>query len=135
MRAIPLLVTAATLAACTTQPPGPYRTPERQAEFVKLTAGKVAGKPVSCLSNTRADDMTVIDDRTIVFREGGQRLYVNHMRAECTNLNDGRNVLVTRSPMTQICRGDIAQVVDSLNHTPIGSCVFGDFVPYTTAAR
>jgi hypothetical protein len=135
MRAIPLLVTAAALAACTTQPPGPYRTAERQAEFQKLTLGKVAGKPISCLSHTRAEDMTVIDDRTIAFREGGSRVYVNNMRAECTNLDNGRNVLVTRSPMSQICRGDIAQVIDSLNHFPVGSCVFGDFVPYTTASR
>ena len=60
MRAIPLLVTAATLAACTTQPPAPYRTAERQAEFQKLTAGKVAGnsEPVAAPGLTRVNDET-----------------------------------------------------------------------------
>jgi hypothetical protein len=31
----------------------------------------------------------------------------------------------------QLCRGDIAQIVDPLNRITVGSCVFGDFTPYT----
>jgi hypothetical protein len=29
-----------------------------------------------------------------------------------------------------LCRGDIGQVTDTLNHTTVGSCVMGDFIPY-----
>jgi len=31
-----------------------------------------------------------------------------------------------------LCRGDIAQVVDPVNHIQVGSCVWGGFTPYVT---
>jgi hypothetical protein len=75
--------------------------------------------------------MVVIDEQTIAFRQGSSRVYVNHMQGGCTNLG-GSNALVTKTFGTaQLCRGDIAQVVDLQNHFTVGSCVFGDFVPYT----
>jgi hypothetical protein len=40
---------------------------------------------------------------------------------------------VTRTSSSQLCRGDIATVIDTSTRTPVGSCVFGDFVPYTVA--
>ena len=46
---------------------------DAQTKLDKLLAGKVAGKPQSCLPHYRADDMVVIDDYTIAFREGSKR--------------------------------------------------------------
>ena len=43
-----------------------------------------------------------------------------------------RSIRGNRTARPDLCRGDIAQVVDTLNRFPIGSCVFGDFVPYVT---
>jgi len=43
---------------------------------------------------------------------------------------------VTRTYGTaELCRGDIGQVVDLMNHFTVGSCVFGDFIPYTRPRR
>ena len=75
--------------------------------------------------------MRVIDDDTIAFRNGNSRVYVAHMQGGCNNLAAGHNALVTHQfGNAELCRGDIARVVDTMNGFTVGSCVFGDFTPY-----
>ena len=77
--------------------------------------------------------MVVIDEHTIAFRDGSRRVYVNQMQGGCSGLG-GANTLVTKTyGNAELCRCDIGQVVDLQNHFTVGSCVFGDFVPYTKA--
>lgn len=130
MRAIPLLLAAAALSSCATQPPAPTRTAEAQAEFVKLTADRVPGAPISCLPSYRAGHMTPIDDSTVVFKDGS-RVYVNHLIGECSSLKNGFYTLVTRSSGPGLCRGDIAHVADVRTGITVGSCAIGDWVPYS----
>ena len=126
-----LLVTGGLMACATTAAVQPTRTAKAQQEYDKLLAGKVAGKPVSCLPTFNQNDMVVIDEQTIAFRQGRARVYVNHMQGGgCNNLG-GTYALVTRQfGNAELCRGDIGEVVDLNNHFTVGSCVFGDFVPY-----
>lgn len=134
MRAIPLLLTAAALAGCTTQPPAPGEAAEAQAKLAQLTAGKVAGTPITCLPpSVRSRNMTVIDDSTIAFEDGGNRTYVNHLRGACDNLRPGFNTLVVRSGGSGTCSGDIADVADVRTGMTYGSCALGEFIPYTRA--
>jgi hypothetical protein len=131
MRLISLLLAGAVLASCTTGPPQPMRSAEKQREFQMLLAGKVPQPNVSCLPSYRSGDMRTIDANTIVFRDGSSRVYVANMQGGCTGLPTGHYALVTRNfGGMGLCRGDIAQVVDTLNGIPVGSCVFGDFTPY-----
>jgi hypothetical protein len=133
MRKFGILLIAAAAVSCTMAPPAPSpaQVAHSQDKFAQLTAGKVAGAPLSCLPTIRSSDMVVIDDSTIGFRNGPGQVYINHMQGGgCLNLDGGRNTLVTRTPGPNLCRGDIAQVVDLGAHIPVGSCVFGDFVPY-----
>lgn len=132
MRMISALVAAAALASCTTAPPPlPTRTAQSQQEFQQLLIGKVAQAPISCLPHYRSGDMRVIDDNTIAFRDGSSRVYVAHMQGGCTNLGRPGYALLTKQyGSADLCRGDIAQVVDTQNRFTVGSCVFGDFVPY-----
>jgi hypothetical protein len=132
MRGISLLVLGATLASCAAAPPQPMRTLRAQSQYDQLLAGKVPGKPVSCLPSYKSNDMVTIDDSTIAFKQGSSTVYVNHMLGGCSNLSGGSYALLTRQfGGSGLCRGDIAQVVDTLNHITVGSCVFGDFVPYS----
>jgi len=79
----------------------------------KALAGRTAGTPVGCISNTRGSDMTVIDDYTILFKEGGT---------------------VTRiAGSNRLCSGQIGSLVDRVSGYSYGSCVFGEFVPYRKA--
>lgn len=131
MRGIALLVTFGALASCTTAPEPVTRTPEGQQEFVRLTAGKVPGRPVQCLPNFDMNDMVVIDEGTVAYRLGGNRVYINNLQGACRGI--GRNAtMVTRSVGGgENCRGDIIRMIDQGSHMMTGSCAFGEFIPYT----
>ncbi|HKC02651.1 MAG TPA: DUF6491 family protein [Sphingomicrobium sp.] len=135
MRRISLLLIGGGLMACaTTAAVQPTRSAKAQEQYDQLLAGKVAGKPVSCLPTFNQNDMVVIDEQTIAFRQGRGRVYVNHMQGSCNSLG-GTYALVTKQfGNAELCRGDIGQVVDLQNHFTVGSCVFGDFVPYSKPA-
>ena len=132
MRRISLLFIGGALVACTTTAAGPpVRTVKAQKEYDRLLAGKVAGAPVSCLQTYNQNDMVVIDESTIAFRDGSRRVYVNHMMGGCSNLGGAYALVTKQFGSADLCRGDIGQVVDLTNHFTVGSCVFGDFIPYT----
>ena len=134
MRSIPLLLIGAAIAGCSTAPPPPaMRSAEGEAKLQRLLAGKVAGPPVSCLPSMRNDDMTVIDEDTVIFRQSGNRVYLGHMAGGCNMLGQGGYALVTkRLGSSGLCHGDIATVVDTHSGFTVGSCVIGDFVPYSS---
>jgi hypothetical protein len=107
------------------------RSARAESRWQEFTAGKVAQAPVSCLPSYRSNDMAVIDEDTVAFRVNSGRTYVAHMQGGCPNLGVGPYALVTRQVGSSgLCRGDIADVVDMMAHTTVGSCVFGDFTPY-----
>lgn len=131
MRSMSLLLLAAALGACSTTPQ-PGRTADAEAHLHKLLDGRVASAPKTCLPHYRADNMVVIDDNTILFRDG-RTVYRNDFQGgTCSRLGSGFYALLTRtSGGTGLCRGDIAEVVDTSSGMQVGSCVLGDFVPYT----
>ena len=131
MRMIPILAVTAALASCSMSAVPPAGQPAAQREFQQLLNGKVAQRPISCLPHYLSGDMRVINDNTIAFRSGSNRVYVANMQGGCNGLAAGHNALVTHQyGNAELCRGDIARVVDTLNGFTVGSCVFGDFTPF-----
>lgn len=128
MRGSFIILAGLGLAACAAQPPA-TRSAQAQAKFQQLTAGKMAGAPISCLPTYRAGDMVTIDDSTVVFKQG-RTVYVNHMNGGCSGLGSGFYALVTRSSGSGLCRGDIATVTDPSSGFMVGACSVGDFIPY-----
>ena len=125
------LFSSLAVAACTTTPTQETRSPRAQRELAEALAGRTQGPPVRCLPNYRADQMQVIDDYTILFRDG-RTIYVQNPRGGCLGLGGGSRTLVTRQFGTsQLCDGDINHTVDLTSGMQGGSCVFGPFVPYT----
>lgn len=130
MRLLIFATAAIGLAACATAMSQPEpRSVKAQATYDKLLAGKTAGRPANCLPLLRSHDMVVIDDNTILYRDG-RTTYVNQPLGSCNLLSRGSYALVTRSFGSQLCRGDIANVVDASTGVTVGSCALGDFVPY-----
>lgn len=130
MRLLIFATAAIGLAACATAMSQPeQRSVKAQATYDKLLAGKTAGRPAKCLPLQRSNDMQVIDDDTILYRDG-RTTYVNKPLGSCNLLSRGSYALVTRSSGSQLCRGDIANVVDASTGVTVGSCALGDFVPY-----
>ena len=134
MRGMSLLVLAAALGACSTGPQ-PGRSPSADRELQRLLAGKVAGKPVACLSDLQTKSPTVIDDHTILYRDG-PTYYRNDFRGgRCPGLSSGFNALLTKRFGGDLCSGDPAEVIETTNGFIVGSCLMGDFVPYKPARR
>jgi len=128
---IPALSAVVIVAACATTASQPTRSAQAEAELAKALAGRVAGTPVRCISTYRANDMQIIDDWTILFKEG-RTTYVQTPRGGCWGISGHHNILVSKPmPSTQLCSGDIQQLLDPVSRIHAGSCVFGDFVPYT----
>ncbi len=134
MRMILLAAAATSLVACeTTNSPPEQRSAAAQATYDKMLVGKTAGRPAKCLPLQRSNDMVVIDDDTILYRDG-RTTYVNKPLGSCNLLSRGSYALVTRSQGSQLCRGDIGTVTDVSTGTTVGSCAMGDFVPYKPAS-
>ena len=131
---VPGLSAVMILAACTTATSQPGRSAQAEADLTKALAGRVAGAPIKCIPTYRADDMDIIDDWTILFKDGSTT-YVQTPRGGCSGIAAHRNVLVSRPmPSSQLCSGDIQHLFDPVSRIGGGSCVFGDFVPYTKAS-
>lgn len=131
MRIVLPLVSAAILVGCSSAPPqaaGP--SPKQQARLAQLLDGKVAGNPQSCLPSWRTHNMIAIDDDTLVFQESPGRVWLQKPKNPCNLISAGPYALVTRDSIGQLCNGDIAQVIDTMSRTNVGSCVMGNFIPY-----
>jgi hypothetical protein len=108
------------------------RAAKEEAALEKAIAGKVAGKPVSCISLSDIDRSQNIGENAIIYRISNNRFYVNRPRGGCSGLRDGR-ALITRIPTDRLCSGDVARVVDLTLGFEGASCILGDFTPYTKA--
>lgn len=101
-----------------------------EAELAKMTAGRTPGPPAECISRYPSMSSTTIE-RTGVAYKVGNTLYVSRFEGGCPELNSFR-VMVIKTPSNQLCRGDIADIIETPPAASwVGSCTFGKFVPYT----
>ena len=136
MRIPAYLIAAASLASCTAGPQSAAYDQANAAKLQQTLAGKVAGAPVSCLPSYRSNDLIRAGDDVAIFRDGPNRVYVNRLNGSCSGLGNQNYALVTKTVgSSSVCRGDIARIVDLSTGMTVGSCSFGDFVPYTSARR
>jgi len=105
-----------------------------EAALQELLEGRVAGKPVSCLSLPVLGSSQVIDKTAIVYRTSGRRLYVNRPRSGADALNSD-DIMVTRLSTSQLCSVDTVNMVDRFSRAPTGFVILGDFVPYDRPAK
>jgi hypothetical protein len=135
MRSVSLLLAAAALTSCSTaMAPSPQVSARSQAQLQQMLAGRVSGPPVSCLPPGRSGDMTSIAGGTVVFRSGST-YYVNDMRGSCHNLNSQYALVTRQYGGSSLCSGEIAQLLDPGARITVGSCTFGDFIPFRRPGR
>ena len=115
-------------------PQRPLHTPSAMAEIDKTLAGRIAGRPQACLSILLANDTRVVDENTILYFHG-RTTYRNDPPGGCPGLGRPGNAMVTHPTGSQLCRGDIVRIVDTSSGIFAGSCVMGDFVPFTKPGR
>ena len=109
-------------------------TEKQQAMLDKRLEGRTAGKAKSCISGNDQRNMTVISDDILIFSSSrnAKTIYVNKPYGGCHNAD--RNILVYKRSTSALCRGEIINLVDNASGMTVGSCAFGDFIPYTRNA-
>ena len=100
-----------------------------EARLARLLDGRVAGKPVNCISQRDIRSAEIIDDTAIVYRVGG-KLFVNRPRSGASWL-DRDDIMVTNTIGSQLCRVDAVRLIDRASLFPTGFVSLGEFVPYT----
>lgn len=106
-------------------------TEKQQSKFDKALAGRTAGPAQNCISRSEQRHFTAISDDIFIFKasRNNEVVYVNQPKNGCRGAQ--RNALVYQRPNTILCSGDIVRVEDLLSNTPVSSCAFGKFIPYT----
>ena len=127
-------VAGALLGSCSTTPEQAMRSAKSDRQLQEMLSGKIARPAVSCVPPWNANDMTIIDQQTVAFRRGTGRVYVVRLTDGCNQLGIGPYALLT-NPVggTGLCRGDIAQVIDTMNRMTVGSCTIAEITPYERA--
>jgi hypothetical protein len=121
MRALSLAL-GLSIAACA----GPAARPGDALSSV--TAGRVAGKPQSCISSQTSEGLRAIDSATLAYGSGST-IYLNRLGYNCPGLRE-LTTIITEVHGGQYCRGDHIRTLESGSVIPGPSCNLGDWVPY-----
>jgi len=97
-------------------------------------SGRVAGKPVDCISLRDIRSSQIIDDTAIVYDTGGGRLFVNRPRIGAESL-DSDDILVTKTYGSELCSLDTVHLIDRGSQIQSGFVGLGEFVPYSRPAK
>jgi len=98
------------------------------AQLAKMLDGRVAGKPVDCVTLTQIRSTEIIDRTAIVYTTNNGTMYVN--RPSGANFLDDDDILVSEPRNGQACRIDIVRLIDRGSRMSSGSVGLNDFVPY-----
>lgn len=124
-KALLILAAASALVTPAAIQAKPKLTPQQQLD--KLLEGRVAGKPVSCLSTFDTRDMQVIDKTAIVYGTGNV-IYVN--TTTHPDSLDSDDILVTKTFGSELCSVDTIQLHDRSGGFWRGFVGLDKFVPY-----
>ena len=135
MRLFPsLLIGAALLGASATALAADRDNSKNEAKLTAALAGRVAGKPVDCISLRDIRSSQIIDDTAIVYDTGGGRLFVNRPRIGAESL-DSDDILVTKTYGSELCSLDTVHLIDRGSQIQSGFVGLGEFVPYSRPAK
>lgn len=118
--AIAALVAAFTGVSAAAKPAGEER-------LARLLVGRVAERPVRCISHSVASNVQVID-RTALVYGFGRVIYVNRTATQ-QNIRS-RYVMVYRNRSGQLCRSDTVYLMEQGSRTRAGFISLDHFVPW-----
>jgi hypothetical protein len=99
-----------------------------EAKLAKMLEGRVAGKPVNCISGYNSSDMQVIDETAIVYKQGGTIYVARPTNPSSLRKND---ILVSKRTGSQVCVNDSMHMVDQTGGFMTSVVFLDKFVPYT----
>jgi hypothetical protein len=104
-----------------------------EEQLAKLLEGRVAGKPMECISLRTNAPSTVIDKTAIVYGSG-TTVYVQRPKIGASSLNSN-DILVTSMVIPQLCNIDTVNIIDRNTLFWRGFVGLDQFVPYAKPAK
>ena len=92
-------------------------------------AGRVAGKPESCIELSRMSGPAIYDGGMIVYRQSGRRIWVTHAVDSCPALRPFSQLIVEPTG-AQLCHNDRFRTFEPGDIIPSAYCRFARFTPY-----
>jgi len=99
-----------------------------------LLAGRIAGKPVDCVDKSRLEGPQIIDAKTLIYHESGNRLWRNDLIGVCPGLQP-MDTLIVDIYGTSLCRNDHFRALTPGLTIPGPYCRLGNFTPYDKPAK
>lgn len=106
----------------------------RQDTAESVLAGRIAGKPVDCVDKSRLEGPQIIDAKTLIYHESGNRLWRNDLIGVCPGLQP-MDTLIVDIYGTSLCRNDHFRAVTPGLTIPGPYCRLGNFTPYDKPAK
>ena len=94
-----------------------------------LFKGRVAGEPRSCIDAHFAQEVQIVDNHSIVYRETARRLWRAGPDGPCPDLEPTATLIVEEQG-AELCRGDRFRVRRQGIAIPGPICRFTSFTPY-----
>jgi hypothetical protein len=129
MTRIATLLLAGLAAGCMASDQPVELSERAQQRFDEALAGRSPGPAVTCVPQRGLRNTRTIGDGVMLFEGPGDVLWVNRPAGGCPTLALGR-AFRTRTPSSQLCRGDIVTVFDPVSGAEFAGCSLGDFTPY-----
>ena len=107
-------------------------SPKNVEKLDRQLANKVAGEPINCIPMRNADEAIRISDDILLYRVSSRLVYRNNLAPSCSGLARNSDIMVVRSISSQLCDGDIINLVDRTSGSSYGGCSLGEFTPYRT---
>ena len=106
----------------------------RQDALASALEGRIAGKPVDCVPNARLNGPEIIDEKTLIYRESGRRIWRNDLIGQCPGLRP-MDTLIVDVFGSQLCRNDHFRALTPGTRIPGAICRLGSFTPYDKPAQ
>lgn len=101
--------------------------PVNEVAAARLANLQRTGDKQTCLNLTLINEITAVDEKTLLIRSGANNWYVSDLARRCNGVVSRGNRIEYTTSLSQLCRNDILRIVDNTNGFLTGSCGMGSF--------
>ncbi|HVI99744.1 MAG TPA: DUF6491 family protein [Sphingomonas sp.] len=131
----PILIAAAALAGCANGQYEEQVRAEGEKDLAQALDGFAAtGKTSDCVQPRNVSGPQIIGNSTLLYREGGGRIWRNDLISSCPSLREGQTVIVEIKG-GQLCRNDLFRTIEPGANIPSAYCRLGNFTEYKRAKK
>lgn len=118
-----ILAAALAAAGCATT----ASEPVNESAAARLAGLQRSGDKQACLNLRLINQITAVDEKTLLIRAGANNWYVSDLPSRCSGAVGRGNRIEYTTSLPQLCRNDILRIVDNQNGFLTGSCGMGSF--------